>query len=256
MAPEIRRGGRAILWQPRGMAAIFFDFFGTLVRYSPSRTEQGYGRTAKLIREAGCAGTGERWLAHWDEAFLGVEGDAERTGVEFSMHEAFAAFAPRVGLPDGDAALADAFVATYLDEWNVGIGPIPGVAGLLADLGAAGHTLAAVSNVCHPPLVPHHLDVRGFAPAFAAVVTSIEVGWRKPRPEIFAAALAAVGATADDAVFVGDNPVADYAGATAAGMAAWLVDPLGVAPPSVAGVPPERCLASVVDLRVPAAARN
>jgi putative hydrolase of the HAD superfamily len=238
------------------MAAIFFDFFGTLVRYSPSRTEQGYGRTAALIGEAGCTEAEERWLAHWDEAFLAVEREAERTGVEFSMHQAFAAFAPRVGLRSGDAVLADAFVDTYLDEWNVAITGIPGVPELLADLRTAGHTLAVVSNVCHPPLVPHHLDVLGIADAFAAVVTSIEVGWRKPRPEIFAAALAAVGATADDAVFVGDNPVADYAGATAVGMAAWLVDPLGVAPPTVDGVPPERCLASVLDLRVPAPARN
>jgi putative hydrolase of the HAD superfamily len=238
------------------MAAIFFDFFGTLVRYSPSRTAQGYRRTAALVEEAGCSEPEERWLVHWDEAFLAVEREAERTGVEFSMHQAFAAFAPRVGLQGGDSVLADAFVATYLDEWNVGIAAIPGVPELLADLGAAGHTLAVVSNACHPPLVPDHLEALGIADAFAAVVTSIEVGWRKPRPEIFAAALAAVGATAEDAVFVGDNPVADYAGATAAGMAAWLVDPLGVAPPSVAGVPPERCLASVVDLRVPAAARN
>jgi putative hydrolase of the HAD superfamily len=238
------------------MAVIFFDFFGTLVRYSPSRTAQGYRRTAALVQEAGCSEPEARWLAHWDEAFLAVERRAERTGVEFSMHEAFAAFAPRAGLRAADAVLADAFVATYLAEWNVGIAAIPGVAELLADLNAAGHTLAVVSNVCHPPLVPDHLEALGLADAFAAVVTSIEVGWRKPRPEIFAAALAAVGAAPTDAVFVGDNPVADYAGATAAGMAAWLVDPLGIAPPVVDGVPPERCLASVLDLRVPAAVRN
>jgi putative hydrolase of the HAD superfamily len=48
---------------------------------------------------------------------------------------------------------------------------------------------------------------------------------RKPSPAIYAEAFARLGITAGDAVFVGDNPVADYAGPVAMGMRAFLVDP-------------------------------
>jgi FMN phosphatase YigB (HAD superfamily) len=49
-----------------------------------------------------------------------------------------------------------------------------------------------------------------------------EVGWAKPHPAIFAAALGRMDADPARTVFVGDNPVADMAGAKAAGMwTAW-----------------------------------
>jgi len=32
---------------------VLFDFFGTLVEYSPSRTDQGYDRSFSLLRDAG-----------------------------------------------------------------------------------------------------------------------------------------------------------------------------------------------------------
>ncbi len=38
---------------PEVMTVVFFDFFGTLVDYSPSRTEQGYHRTHASLDELG-----------------------------------------------------------------------------------------------------------------------------------------------------------------------------------------------------------
>jgi HAD superfamily hydrolase (TIGR01549 family) len=59
--------------------------------------------------------------------------------------------------------------------------------------------------------------------AFAAVVISEAVGLRKPDPAIFEHALALAGARRETALYVGDNPQHDVAGAHAAGMAAvWL----------------------------------
>jgi putative hydrolase of the HAD superfamily len=50
------------------------------------------------------------------------------------------------------------------------------------------------------------------------IVISAEIGWAKPRPEAFEEALQRVGADPSDAVYVGDDPNADMAGAAAVGM--------------------------------------
>ena len=52
--------------------------------------------------------------------------------------------------------------------------------------------------------------------------SAADVGWLKPHPRIFETALACVGAQPQEAVFVGDNPVADISGAQNLGMRAVL----------------------------------
>ena len=51
-----------------------------------------------------------------------------------------------------------------------------------------------------------------------AVVTSVELGWRKPHPSTYWAALAALGTTAADTPFVGSTRDADYDGPRAVSM--------------------------------------
>jgi HAD superfamily hydrolase (TIGR01509 family) len=59
--------------------------------------------------------------------------------------------------------------------------------------------------------------------AVDAVVFCTDVGWRKPHPTPFRRALQMLGASATDAVFVGDDPVWDVEGADAAGLRAILL---------------------------------
>jgi len=65
------------------------------------------------------------------------------------------------------------------------------------------------------------LRALGLCDAFDAVVLSDELGrqYRKPHPAPFRAALSALGVAPEEAVFVGDRPDKDMAGAAAAGMA-------------------------------------
>ena len=49
-------------------------------------------------------------------------------------------------------------------------------------------------------------------------ISAADVGWLKPHPRIFRAALERLGVEARETVFVGDNPVADVAGAQNVGM--------------------------------------
>jgi putative hydrolase of the HAD superfamily len=78
---------------------------------------------------------------------------------------------------------------------------------------------------------------------FDAVTTSLEVGWRKSDPRIYAAALRELNLDAVNAVFVGDNYIADYVGPSESGIRSFLIDPQREAP-----VPEEARLASVLEL--------
>ena len=63
----------------------------------------------------------------------------------------------------------------------------------------------------------------GLAPSIGAAVDSVRVGCKKPEARIFRAALEALGAEPAEAVFVGDSPSRDMAGARALGIRhVWL----------------------------------
>ena len=228
---------------------VLFDFFGTLVDYSPSRTEQGYERSSAILRDAGCPLAVDDWLARWDSTCTALDAEADRTGIEFAMPAAFAAFVqdPELGLDTRDADLAAAFLAAYLEEWGTGVWPIDGVPELLAGLHAAGHRVVLVTNTHDAAMVRGHLATLGISNAFDAIVTSVEVGFRKPRPEIYDTALAAVGARPSDAVFVGDTLVPDYLGPRAAGIDSYLIVPASN-PSGVDDVPHEHRIRSVFEI--------
>lgn len=87
----------------------------------------------------------------------------------------------------------------------------------------------------------------GLADAFDAVLVSEEEELRKPAAAIFQRALARCGVTAAEAMFVGDHPVADVAGARGAGLTAvWKYVPYW--PPVVADAHVIERLAEVVTL--------
>ncbi len=84
------------------------------------------------------------------------------------------------------------------------------------------YRLAAVTNgPCD--LQCEKISRSGLQSYFPVRVISREVGVRKPDPRIFAIALERLGVDAADAVFVGDSPKHDIAGASAVGMkTVWL----------------------------------
>jgi putative hydrolase of the HAD superfamily len=70
------------------------------------------------------------------------------------------------------------------------------------------------------------LEREGIRDVFTATIYSMDIGHAKPRPEIFHAALAALGCEAAEALHVGDNERTDVAGALAIGMRAVRIDAL------------------------------
>jgi FMN phosphatase YigB (HAD superfamily) len=110
------------------------------------------------------------------------------------------------------------------------------------------YRLGIVSNFDYTPTVRRILRDAGILDRFETVVVSDTVGWRKPRRDIFAHALAEMGVAARDCLFVGDRPDLDVAGAKGIGMAAaWLNVERAPLPP---GLPaPDLDLAGLAELR-------
>ena len=87
----------------------------------------------------------------------------------------------------------------------------------------AGLRLAIVSNTSSSPaLLTAYLTRIGLASLFETIVYSVELGWRKPDPRVYTAALAALDVAPAEALFVGDRILQDVAGPQAIGMRAVL----------------------------------
>jgi HAD superfamily hydrolase (TIGR01509 family) len=92
---------------------------------------------------------------------------------------------------------------------------------VLSWLGAHGIKRAVCSNAPFPPeMMRRQVDTNGVGELMDAVLFSSQFGRRKPAPEIYHAALDAVGVGAERALFVGDRVREDYDGPRAVGMRA------------------------------------
>ena len=207
---------------------LVFDFFGTLVSYSTSRTEQGYERSFDHLRKAGSLLGYEEFLSLWSEISAEFDESAERTHREFSMLDLATAFMARA-VGSVDEELSREFAETYVSEWNKGVRYVDGVADLLRRL-EPRFTLSIITNTHDPDLVPSHLQRMDVAHLFKEVVTSVEFGIRKPAPEIFDHTLGLLGASTENCIYVGDNYAADFVGARSAGIRPLLIDPMDKAP--------------------------
>ena len=82
----------------------------------------------------------------------------------------------------------------------------PGVAETLAELHRRGLKLAVLSDTeSREARVRERLSAMGIERFFDAVVTSVDIGFVKPMPEAFAAALERIGIAKQDAAFVGHD---------------------------------------------------
>ncbi len=84
---------------------------------------------------------------------------------------------------------------------------------------AAGLRLAIITNRAHgDDEFVDELHAYGLREPFEVIISSDQVGYRKPHPKIFEAALEALDLGAAEVAMVGDRPEADVAGANRVGM--------------------------------------
>lgn len=145
-------------------------------------------------------------------------------GLEAPPGTVFVRLQSEIAAASGLVASISELEEVYLKERLSRQRPLPGAVELLAQLHGRGIKLGLVSNsvFSREPMYAH-LRQLGLAEHLDAVVYSSDVGVRKPKAKPFLAALAQLGCSPDDAVFVGDSPETDLTGAIGAGIAAiWL----------------------------------
>lgn len=239
--------------------AVLFDMFDTLVRFDRGRLPAAHigGREVRssvpeLHGVAASALPGVGLEAFYD-AFLWSYQEAERlradTHAEVPARRRLELFYSRVGADPAaiPPEVTERLLATHMACLAGAAEPMPGQAELL-DWLKGRYRLAVVSNFDYTPTVQRILTDGGILGRFETVIVSDAVGWRKPRPDIFERALADLGVTAGECLFIGDRPEIDVAGAKGVGMAAaWLNVDRAPLPP---GLPaPDLDLASLAGLR-------
>ena len=139
-----------------------------------------------------------------------------------------------------DAALKPVLLAAYrtLDAY-------PEARGALARLRASGHATSILSNGS-PDMLRAAVDSAAFGPLLDHVLSVDAVQLYKPRPEVYALAVAALGREPSDIVFVSSNRW-DIAGAAAFGFRpAWINR--AQAPAEYGGLDPVAVLRSLDEL--------
>lgn len=149
-----------------------------------------------------------------------------------------------MGCPEDVAFEASVGVrACYLDAstWQI----YPDSAASLDRLAEAGWSNSIVSN--HVPELPQLLDELGLAHRFQDIVTSGSYGHEKPSTAIFTHAVQLAGSP--QAVhMIGDNPIADVAGAERAGITGHLLE-RDTQEPSIEPGPLAAIIDRILDLR-------
>ena len=196
-----------------GLRAAFFDVGDTLVEgWAPAEQRN------PLIRKELVAAHGDR---EWFDALIEADiepRDAERQETN-RWYELW--FAERRIACDIDIDALRSSFAVPLDLVST---PVPGAAGAVRWCKQQGLRVVLVTNTLArgDTEVLRDWQRQGLDDAIDGIVSSHDVGWRKPHRAMFERALELSGARPNEAFMVGDNPVADVRGAQVLGMRAVL----------------------------------
>jgi HAD superfamily hydrolase (TIGR01509 family) len=211
----------------RRIGGVLFDYGETLVAFSrPDEALADAEQRILAVLEA--TGRGRTSAAAVRAVFDQVEREVEeyqRSGALEEMDPAASSLtayaAAGVSL---DAALLDEVLRIEQEAWWHGARLDPEAVPLLDALRGRGIRAGLCSNAPYRVASLHaQLAFLGLDRHLDSVTFSAEIGWRKPSPRIFEAAMRALGTDARGTVMVGDSEAADIAGAHAAGMCAVLI---------------------------------
>jgi putative hydrolase of the HAD superfamily len=202
---------------------IFFDAAGTLF-HLPKGVGYDYALVAsrmglQLDASALDRAFGAAWKAMPARQTTGAPRDDDDKGWWRELVErVFDQVAPATKDLDRDAF----FEVAYEHFAEAGVWELfPEVLNVLEELHPR-YRLAIISNF--DGRLRMILELLGISRFFAPVVISSEIGADKPDALIYRRALELCGATADEALHVGDDPVKDWDGASAAGLAVFKLE--------------------------------
>jgi putative hydrolase of the HAD superfamily len=200
----------------RGIAAVIFDWGGTLTRWQPIDIPATWAAVAAVAATTDPSRSVEELAAQLAEVDERLWARCRGEGRESTT---FADVLAECGLEESEALLA-----AHVGEWLVATHLDPDVPAVLAGLRERGIRVGVLSNTIWPRTQHEEWFSRdGVLELIDGAVYSSEIAWAKPHPEAFRAAAAAVGAEPERVLFVGDRPFEDIHGAASVGMRTALV---------------------------------
>jgi putative hydrolase of the HAD superfamily len=207
--------------------AVIFDMGDTLMQFA-----RPGGGTWREFEEPGIRGVYQYLveqghpLTALEDEFVEVmfarlaEGWEQATGgqVNLRAYDWLAQGAAHHALAPDEATLAEA-VRQYARPMREDVRAKPGAVELLETLRARGYRVGLISNTIWPgELHLEDLAAIGVLPFLEHTIFSGDLGIWKPNPAIFEHMLSALEVAPAEAVFVGDSPRDDIAGAQRVGM--------------------------------------
>lgn len=208
-------------------SAVFFDLFDTLVMFEPSLLPkitlngETWNSTAQHVFTRMRSSLGGMEFTDFYEPF--VESHRELLELrkkdlrEYPNRKRFEIFMEKTGLKGNDG-LVDRFVFSHMEALCGAMVYPEHHTEVLLYLKEKGYRLSVISNFDHAPTALELLGKFGIADFFEHIVISEEVGWRKPHRKIFEFALASLGESSSDVIFIGDDPEADIMGSSDCGI--------------------------------------
>lgn len=214
--------------QARHPKAVVFDVGQTLLEVKPSvghvyaeaAVRHGVEAAPDELEQAFRRLWAERRSSFPDDRGYGTSEAEERAWWREIVHAVFTETGHRDRFGDAFEDYFDHVFALFETPrvWRVFEDVVPA----LDELDRLGLRKAVISNWDQRLHVL--LDRLGLKRRFEFVLTSAEVGHRKPHPIIFQAAIDRLGLPPADILYIGDSKTDDVAGAQAVGMRALLLD--------------------------------
>lgn len=217
--------------------AVFLDFQDTLARFRDGAWNSAYGLYVEAAREHGIDLPPDAVVLPTDEAWADYQTPDGPAHPEGSLN-ASAFSTVRVNVHGRRLAKAGitgtlaASIGRRIDEFEGDASRyvlFDDVIPALERIRSAGASVVIVSN--HVWRLADIVDELGLGAYVAHVVNSARIGYRKPHPAIYRAALDASGVPAGETVMCGDSVGHDVRGAERAGIHGVYLNRSGGAPP-------------------------
>ena len=204
--------------------AVFFDFYNTLVGFDPPREEI----EARMLKDFGIEVSPQSLLRPIMAADDFIYQEHARFPIsKRSKEEKVELYTEYHGIILKEAGIEPSWelITGILKKWlkaDYKMVLFDDVVPTLTQLKERGLILGLISNVDRD-ITPLYQGL-GLADWLGVVVTSQEVGFNKPSPQIFRAALRQAKVRPSEAIYVGDQHQIDVVGANGVGMRGILLD--------------------------------
>ncbi|MEM2922059.1 MAG: HAD family hydrolase [Candidatus Bathyarchaeia archaeon] len=209
----------------RQIAAVLFDYGGTLTRLAVSEAElktRCLRRVRRFLRTRGISVT-EKQLRDADVKAWELSRPSE-THREVDAYELILNLLEEVGVKAsvGDQLVRDVARVDFMTAVPY-IELLPDTIPTLKALRRCNIKMGVVSNNLFPQMLKESIERLNLKPYLDTVVASGDVGVRKPAPEVFKRALLNLKCQAKETLFVGDTLEEDIVGAKELDMSTvWL----------------------------------